>query len=97
MAFYDLRRDNLASIASCVRTGDDRNIIICNYELGSSLASNDFYEIEKNIGCIRYLGIWVAEECEAKEEEMKLEAPPKEEKPKPAEGEEEAPPPEEEG
>lgn len=66
--------------------------------VNNELVCQDINAIEKNIGTIRYLGVWGAEETESKEEELKLQEPPKEEKPKPAEGEEgDAPPPEQEG
>ena len=82
----------MAEIAVHVRCGEDRNILLCNYSQ-MSLASTDFFDIDKCLGPVRYVGICIKEEIECKEEEMKLEPPPKEEKPKPAEGEEEAPPP----
>ena len=44
------------------------------------------YWIEKNLGEIRYMGIWSPEEKEIKEDMMKLERPPVEEKPKKPEG-----------
>jgi hypothetical protein len=51
------------------------------------LVCQDFDEIEKRVGLIRYLAIWNHEDKESKDEELHLEPPPKEEKPKPAEGE----------
>lgn len=43
MGFYDLRRESLEQIAMSVRTGDDRNIILCNYLQGNeTLVCQDF-------------------------------------------------------
>ena len=95
VGFFDLRKSAVQEISTAVRKGHFRDIILCNYMQDIyNLVCEDFYEIEKHIGCIKYLGVWNSEPTESKEEELKLEPPPKEEKPKPAEGEEgEAPPP----
>lgn len=95
--YFDLKRETIPQIAASIRKGNCRNVILANYKTDADLVCQDFSDIERHIGTIRYLAIWNPENKEYKEEEMKLEAPVKEEKPKPAEGEEgEAPPPAEE-
>ena len=95
--YFDLKRESIPQIAAAIRKGNCRNVVLGNYKADTDLVCQDFSDIERHIGTIRYLAIWDPEDKECKDEEMKLEPPAKEEKPKPAEGEEgEAPPPAEE-
>lgn len=62
LAYYDLRTNSIDEVGVCVRTGEDRDIIISNYTPRfDSLVCEDFNEIEKKVGTIRYLGVWVDE------------------------------------
>lgn len=76
MGFVNLREKNLKSCLPLVKSCDRRDIIICNYTQDTEkLTSEDLYWIEKNLGEIRYLGIWVPEKKDCKERKMKLKKP----------------------
>lgn len=100
MGFISLNKMRLRDCLDYKNSCKKRDIIICHHgHEKKRLISEDLYWIEKNIGDIRYLGIWNPENKEIVEEKMILERPVVEEKPKPAEGAEgeEPPPPAEEG
>lgn len=78
MGFFNLRDKKLKSCLQYVQKCDKRDIIICNYACDSEkMVSQDLYWIEKNLGEIRYLGIWNPEPKEIKQKNMKLEKPVK--------------------
>ena len=99
MGYFSLARWTIDEVARRVKQGSFRDVILGSYAQNvDQLICDDFYNIEKNIGNIRYLSVWNEQEIQANDEMMKLEKPPEPEKPKPAEGEEEAEaPPEPEG
>ena len=83
MGFINLSINKLEECCQIVKNCGKRDIIICGYQPGESkMVSQEMYWIEKNLGEIRYLGIWNPEQKEIKEELMHLERPPVEEKPK---------------
>ena len=59
LGYYDLRITTIDQIGVSVRTGEDRDIIISNYTPSfDGLVCEDFNEIEKKVGTVRYLGVW---------------------------------------
>ena len=64
--FYNLRTHRVEEIVELVKKGSHRDVIICNYSSDSSeLICQDFYQIEKHIGEIRYLAVWSDEDHHA--------------------------------
>jgi hypothetical protein len=65
-AFFNLYKFSLQEIAEFVRKGSFRDVVIGNYRQNQQdLICKDFYWIEKNIGPIRYLGVWEAEDAQS--------------------------------
>ena len=63
MAFINLNKMRLRDCLDLKNKCKKRDIIICHHgHEKKRLASEDLYWIEKNIGDIRYLGIWMPEE-----------------------------------
>lgn len=59
MGFINLAKIPLRECGPLVRKCGKRDIILCYYgQSDEKLVSDDMYWIEKNLGEIRYLGIW---------------------------------------
>lgn len=85
MGFISLARVPLRECAHLVRKCGKRDVIVCYYgQTDENLICEDMYWIEKNLGEVRYLGIYEPEKIEIESKLMKLERPPEPVKPKPA-------------
>ena len=63
LGFINLRKNKLKECQNIVKNCGKRDIILCCYETEeNSLISQEMYWIEKNLGDIRYMGIWSPEE-----------------------------------
>lgn len=67
LEFFDLRRESFKDISIAVRKNTFRNIVLCNYKQNTNSISEDFDEIERLIGDVRYLAIFTPEAKEVKD------------------------------
>lgn len=88
MDFVNLIKYKLKESLNLIKKSNNRDVILCYYrQEDERLISEDMHWIEKNIGSVRYIGVWHNETKEIKEEKLLLEKPVKPEPPKKAEGE----------
>ena len=63
MGYFSLARWTINQVASRVKQSSFRDVIIGNYcQNVDQLICDDFHNIEKNIGDIRYLSVWSQQE-----------------------------------
>lgn len=76
MTIFDLSNTDVRNIIPLLSNKSiQRDILLYNYSAKDRLISDDLYFIEKNIGSIRFVGVWGVEQKQFKDEKMKLERP----------------------